>query len=148
VPQHERLVDYLLGELSEEQRDQLEAEYLVNGELHDELVAIEDELIYAYVAGRLSASQSAGFERFFLQTPERRSRIEFARSFAPFFESNLGREKRTVPSLQNERSSEALANLVSGQQQELCPDDRLGTSPKWISFWTNVVARLNRLRKK
>ena len=61
----ERLVRYLLGELSDEERYQLEAVYVANHELHDELIAVEDELIYTYVGGRLSPSQSVSFERFF-----------------------------------------------------------------------------------
>jgi hypothetical protein len=60
--QEERLVRYLLAELSDEDRDQLEAECLGNSELHNELVAVEDELIYAYVGGRLSPSQISSFE--------------------------------------------------------------------------------------
>jgi hypothetical protein len=72
--QEERLVRYLLAELSDEDRDQLEAECLGNSELHNELVAVEDELIYAYVGGRLSPSQISSFEQSFLQTPWRRAR--------------------------------------------------------------------------
>jgi tetratricopeptide (TPR) repeat protein len=113
----ERLVRYLLGELSEQERDQLESEYLGNSESHDQLVAAEDELIYAYVGGRLSHSQSISFERFFLQTPERRSRVEFARSFAHFLDANPGLQR--APAQDRERA---------------------GTPPIQQSFWTSVVA--------
>ena len=115
----ERLVRYLLGELSEQERDQLESEYLGNSESHDQLVAAEDELIYAYVGGRLSHSQSISFERFFLQTPERRSRVEFARSFAQFLDAN--------PTFQ---SPPPVVDAREG----------LAAAPVSKSFWTGVLA--------
>src|SRR5215469_4390779 len=133
--QDDRLVQYLLGELSDEQRDQLETEYFVNSELHAELLALEDELIYAYIGGRLSPTQSASFERFFLQTPERRSRIEFARSFWQFLESNPHlQHPKTAPSLPNERYPE---RSVSEQKPNASPDvhDQLGAPPKSRSLW-------------
>lgn len=151
--QDDRLVRYLLGELSEEARDRLEGEYLVNAQLHDALLAVEDELIYAYVGGRLSPSRSTSFERFFLQTPERRSRVEFARSFANFLEANPGLQSpTTVPFLwteQSEQSSQAIAALVSGPELDRSPEarERLTAIPDsdapprhWKSFWTDAVA--------
>jgi tetratricopeptide (TPR) repeat protein len=128
--QDERLVRYLLGELSGEERDQLEAEYLGNAELHEELVAVEDELIYAYVGGRLSPSQSPSFERFFLQTPERRSRVEFAHSFAQFLEANPGLKGAShVPG--NDRSEE---------DRSVDARERLAATPVSKTFWIGVVA--------
>jgi hypothetical protein len=137
IEQDERLQRYLLGQLSDEERDHLEGEYLVNSELHDQLVAVEDELIYAYVGGRLSPSQAISFERFFLQTPERRSRVEFARSFAQFLEANPGLQGTTTVSRWDERSA-----LGPELGQDRPPDtrERPAARPIWNSFWTNAVA--------
>src|SRR6185295_11185916 len=46
----------------------------------EELHAAEHELIDAYLAERLSAVQRARFERWFLEEPARRARVEFARA--------------------------------------------------------------------
>lgn len=102
---------------------------------------MEDELIYAYVGGRLSPSQSSSFERFFLHTPERRSRVEFARSFAQFLEANPGLQSATaVPPQRDVRSSRAIAALVNGPEH--APDARERSAVPSISksFWTNTVA--------
>jgi anti-sigma factor RsiW len=137
--QDERLVQYLLGELPDEERDQLEAEYLGNSELHDELVAVEDELIYAYVGGRLSPSQSSSFERFFLQTHERRSRVDFARSFTQFLEANPSLQSAmAVP--RDVRSSRAIVAVVNGPEEAPDARERSGAPPIWKSFWTKTVA--------
>ena len=131
--QDDRLVRYLLGELSGEERDQLEARYLGNAELHEELVAVEDELIYAYVGGRLSPSQSASFERFFLKTPERRSRVEFARSFAQFFEANPGLKGTSpVPDPGNDRSEDDRSVDVRFELE-------LAATPVSKTFWIAVL---------
>ena len=84
------LVRYLLGELSDTERDELEDDYLPNSDLHDELLATEDELIFAYAQGRLSPSQRDSFERLFLCSSERQSRLEFARGLTRFLEGNSG----------------------------------------------------------
>jgi hypothetical protein len=82
-----RLIGYLLGELVDCERTKLENEYLGDHELFEKLLAAEEELIYAYVRGRLSPSQRLGFERLFLQTPKRKARIVFAREFMACLEA-------------------------------------------------------------
>jgi hypothetical protein len=82
-----RFIKYLLGELPEPERTKLEDEYLGDDETFERLVAAEEELIYTYVRGGLSPTQHSGFERLFLQTPERRSRVEFATAFIACLEA-------------------------------------------------------------
>jgi hypothetical protein len=53
----EMLVRYLLGQLSEEERHKLEEEYLGNETLHEELLAVETELMDAHSRGDLSLEE-------------------------------------------------------------------------------------------
>jgi len=58
----------------------LEEEYSAGDEVFEELVAAENDLIDSYVGGRLSEAERARFENRFLNTPEQREQVEFARS--------------------------------------------------------------------
>ena len=71
---------YILGQLPPEERARLEEEYFANSELFEELVAAENDLIDAYVAGRLHGNDLAQFESHFLNTPEHQERVAFART--------------------------------------------------------------------
>lgn len=71
---------FLLGELSEENKAQLEAQFFNDDEYFDYMLAIEDELIDDYAQGALSPHQRELFEKHFLNSAERRSRVEFARA--------------------------------------------------------------------
>ena len=76
------LIQYLLGELSPEERDAIEDRYFVDDALHEQLVALEEELIDSYVAGDLSAEQRAHFEEWFLRSAERGEKLKFARALS------------------------------------------------------------------
>ncbi|HEX6737229.1 MAG TPA: hypothetical protein VF310_03045 [Vicinamibacteria bacterium] len=75
-----RHMEYLLGRLPDEEQDRFEEESLMNDEGFEELVAAEDDLIDAYVAGRLTADDAQRFEARFLAAPARRERVAFARA--------------------------------------------------------------------
>jgi hypothetical protein len=60
--QHDTVVRYLLGELSERECDQLEQSYFSREGGFDTLLAIEEELVDSYVAGELSPEQRRRFE--------------------------------------------------------------------------------------
>src|SRR5262245_47774225 len=74
------LVRYLLGELTPEEQALVEARYLADSEFHDELRAVERDLIDQYVRGELA--DTAAFESRFLTSPSRRQKVEFARALA------------------------------------------------------------------
>ena len=77
TPDEERLIGYLLGQLSPEEQAGIEERYLSDPEFHQELRAAERELIDRYVRGEV---QREPFERQFLSSPSRRQRVEFARA--------------------------------------------------------------------
>jgi len=75
----ELLVQYLLGNLSEEAEERLEQEYFLDQEKWIALRAAEDDLVHNYAGGRLSDTQRRQMEASFLISPRVQARVELAR---------------------------------------------------------------------
>lgn len=75
---------YLLGQVSPEERDQVEDRYLADDDLFEELVAAENDLIDAYIKGKLSVADQKLFESYFLNNAERQERVDFAKALANY----------------------------------------------------------------
>lgn len=72
---------YLLGRLEPGHRfQQVEERMLTQDDYYEELLIVEDEMIDLYLAGALSPDERESFERHFLKTPERRRKLNFART--------------------------------------------------------------------
>src|SRR5882724_2245299 len=78
------LIEYLLGELSDQERDRVEDKYFADSAFHERLLVLEEELTDSYVRGALSPEQRRHFEEWFLRTPERKQGLEFARALAGY----------------------------------------------------------------
>ena len=76
----ERMIAYLLGELTDAEAIFIEEEYLADDEALGQLMAIEAELYDAYARNALSPERSRRFENKLLTTPEQRRRLEFSRA--------------------------------------------------------------------
>ena len=77
----ERLRRFLLGDLPEGEREAIERQCLAEQSLiFEQLVAIEDELRFDYLLGRLSPADHGRFEGKYLSTPEGRERLAFAQA--------------------------------------------------------------------
>lgn len=75
----ELLVRYLLGRMSEEERDRVDEQYFGDRDFLEQLLTVEDDLIDSYVRGELPPSDRRQFEEFFLRSPERHRRVALAR---------------------------------------------------------------------
>jgi hypothetical protein len=73
------LMQYLLGGLSEPERERLEHAYFTNDEASDALDEAENDLIDSYVCNALPPDQRDKFENYFLKLPGKPQRVEFAR---------------------------------------------------------------------
>ena len=69
--------NYLLGDLDDDRKTQLEERILSAPETYEELLLVEEELIDEYVAGGLSELQREQFETHFLITAERQKNLRF-----------------------------------------------------------------------
>lgn len=73
------LLRYLLADLSDFDRERLKKESLADDELLEELHEVENDLMDSYVRGELSPKLRQQFEEKFLDSPERRERLEVAK---------------------------------------------------------------------
>lgn len=75
-----RLTRFLLGGLPEDERRRIELEFLEDDDAFADLIAIEDELRFAYLEGGLDPDERARFETRYLASAEDRARLDFARA--------------------------------------------------------------------
>jgi anti-sigma factor RsiW len=82
--QEKQMVQYLLGQLSEQEQVELERQYLMDDALFEELLAIEEELRDTYVRGELSKADRQAFEQRLLILPHQKEKQEFARTLRQY----------------------------------------------------------------
>ena len=83
APLNEQLiVQYLLGELTEEQQVEIEDHAFQDQQYMQNILAVESDLIDEYVRGEIPPEQLRKFERHFLASDQRLRKVEFARSLA------------------------------------------------------------------
>jgi hypothetical protein len=80
IADREHLAAYLLGELPPEEQLRLEQEYFADDAAYEQLLAVEDELAYDCLQGRLSPERRARFETTIGATERGRRNLEFARA--------------------------------------------------------------------
>ncbi len=72
------LVRYLLGQLTESERQEIESRFIGDEEYFQQLLLAEDELRCAYAQGSLPDAERSEFERRFLIFPDERRRVDLA----------------------------------------------------------------------
>lgn len=75
---------FLLGELGEKERGELEQRVLAEAGLRDKLLMAEDDLIEEYLEGSLKGEQREKFLRQFLSIPHQRNKLTIAKSLRRF----------------------------------------------------------------
>lgn len=74
------LREYLLGGLSEKQRERVEEAYVEDEEVFGSLLGLEDELVRSYLTGTLSPDERERFERSYLSSAYGRDNVDFTRT--------------------------------------------------------------------
>jgi anti-sigma factor RsiW len=74
----EVLIRYLLGELTEAERDHVEESYFANEKVNERLMMLEDAMLDAYVRGQLPLDVRDRCSRLAQASTEQRRRVEFA----------------------------------------------------------------------
>jgi len=80
--QEELIVQYLLGELPEQQQVEIEDRAFQDRQYMRNVLAVEDDLIDEYVRGELTGKRRQKFETYCLASAERRRKVDFARALA------------------------------------------------------------------
>jgi hypothetical protein len=71
---------YLLGELNEYEREQLEQRVITNPDYKEEVLITEEELLEEFVNGTLSAPEFESFTRMYSSSPGQRRKINIAQA--------------------------------------------------------------------
>src|SRR5689334_8409236 len=79
-----RMRQFLLGELAEKEREELEQLVLSEGNTRDKLSMAEDDLIEEYLEGSLRGDDRERFLREFLSIPHQRNKLRIAKSLRRF----------------------------------------------------------------
>jgi hypothetical protein len=82
MSQRERIVRYLLGEQTEEEKQRTEQEYFAAGDFLSAVQVVCDELIDDYLRGNLAAHRHAQFAQRLQALPYLRERVETSRALA------------------------------------------------------------------
>lgn len=77
----ENLTRYLLGDMTNEERERVEERFLQDDSYFEEMLALEDELMYEYKRGNLTAKEEQLFEKRFLSTKQDKQKSVFADAF-------------------------------------------------------------------
>ena len=93
----DRLVRYLLGALTEDETQRVEEDSLVDDDLAARLRLVEDDLVDAYARGNLTGDRLARFEAFYLASPGRRQKTEFAKGLLAAVENAAPRQEAKAP---------------------------------------------------
>lgn len=73
---------YLLGQMSEQEAAQFEAQYFADDELFQEMQGVEDEMLDSFVRGELTSTEAQEFQKEYLTSRARQAKAGFARVLA------------------------------------------------------------------
>jgi hypothetical protein len=93
------LVRYLLGALPEEEAERLDGLSIADDAFAWRLNAVEDDLVDGYVRGELSGENLARFKEFYLSSPRRIQKLEFAEALSSFGAKTATAAAQTVPAI-------------------------------------------------
>lgn len=101
-PKDEALSRYLLGSLPPEEAEHLDELSVVDDEFALRLDAMENDLVDAFARGDLSAEALERFQKFYLSSPRRQEKVEFAKTLLRFGEKGAkavvhGAEQPAIP---------------------------------------------------
>ena len=93
-----RIRQFLLGELGDDEREQLEQRVLIEGGTRDKLLMAEDDLIEEYLEGALQDEEREKFLRQFLSIPHQRNKLRIAKSLRRFARDEANFEANKIES--------------------------------------------------
>jgi hypothetical protein len=81
---HKLIVQYLMGELSEEEKARLEQQYFNDDGLFEQVLAVEGELLDDYARGEMTASERERFEARLQTSPRQRRKAAITRALVNY----------------------------------------------------------------
>ena len=92
------ITSFLLGDLSEDARQEIEERVFRDDSFYEQVLALQEELADDYVQNRQAPGKREQFEQYFLHSPRRRERVEFAAALSgALSRSELSTPARITP---------------------------------------------------
>lgn len=132
---NEIIVNYLLGSLPEAETERLDERSITDDEFAVALNAAEKDLVDAYVQGELTGAVLEKFHSYYLASPLRRGRLNFARAFAAQGEKHPTVQSATAP-------EEIPAELATTQRRSGWFGRSFFTTPRLAWQWGFAVAAI------
>ena len=110
----ERILQYLLGELTEAEQTAYEQELLADREAFEQVWQVENRLIDTYVRREMSRRERKRFERFYLTSPIHRERVAIAEMLLEEIDVPLDASVTAKPTETESSWWRGLGNLLSG----------------------------------
>lgn len=112
VKEEKGIINYLLGQSTEDERLQIEENYFQRPEYYEQVLAIEEDLIRDYIVNAMPLKQRALFETQFLTSERRRKKYEAAKSLTAYLADAYLPQPLPLRS-----KSPLLARLLSGARR-------------------------------
>ena len=121
IEEQQAIRQYLLGNLAQEQAVELEERLLIDGELYEELLIAEDELVDQFLSGEIPDGERETVETHFLKAPGRQEQLLFARALKKYVsahapqavkEPGARQEARESPSDERDRQKKSLLSRL------------------------------------
>jgi hypothetical protein len=93
------LIRYLLGTLPEDETERLDGLSIADDVFAWRLNAVEDDLVDDYVRGELSGENLARFKEFYLSSPKRIQKLEFAEALISFAAKTATAAAQAMPAM-------------------------------------------------
>lgn len=133
---NQALTQYLLGSLPEAETERLDELSFTDDEFADALRTAEKDLVDAYVQGELTGGELEQFKSYYLASPLRREKVEFARALQVFAQKSAAAQAVEV---QAENPAQAATKRkVSGWVSTL----GVFTIPRLALQWGTAFAAL------
>jgi hypothetical protein len=87
---------YLLDQLGEEEKEQVEQRLLADDDLFEAAEAVEGDLLHAYVRGELTAAERQSIDRRLAASPRGKARLDLARGMSHWADSQPRSAPRAV----------------------------------------------------
>ncbi len=102
---NKRITAYLLGDLPEAEAESFDELSFTDDDFADELNAAEKDLVDAYVHGELRGATLEQFKSYYLASPVRREKVQFAQSFQEFAKKNAASKPIAITESETKQSS-------------------------------------------
>lgn len=106
------VIAYLLGDLTDSERDALDVRFSIEPSFTETAMAIEDDLLMEYARGGLSSTIRARIEKAYNETPARRARLDAAFAFLNSIPRTEGAQPRPGPRQTARRSRYFIVSML------------------------------------